>query len=221
MDYISKFRRWNDPVGIYLFVSRDPARWELNCYYCSDDAQLTVQCPQSRLQTWAEFHKLRWRQCSCVQCSGCNWDWPGHLELADCRDEVVSRSEIIARPTEMARLLGWRAEGILSNVIRDGGLFISHESPAWVTIMRVAGGTGGPPGYIQTACYASTHRMTGSNHIWTWEVFPNCIPAIILIYEQPANLRQVWRLMTPIISVSIRAKRAANWGPLIVKLSQR
>ena len=38
--------------------------------------------------------------------------------------------EIIARPEEMARLLGWRAEGILSNVIRDSGLFISHESPA-------------------------------------------------------------------------------------------
>ena len=89
------------------------------------------------------------------------------MEVADCHDEVVSGSEITARPEEMARLLGWRAEGILSKVIRDCSLFISHESPASVTIMRVAGSAGGPPGYPQTAIYASTHRMTGSNHIWT------------------------------------------------------
>ena len=40
----------------------------------------------------------------------------------------MSPSEIMARAKEMARLLGWRAEGFLSNVIRDSGLFISHES---------------------------------------------------------------------------------------------
>ena len=159
-----------------------------------------------------ELPNMRWQRLY-FPCSGCWQRWPDHLEVADCHDEVVSGREMIARPEEMARLLGWRAEGILSKVIRDCSLFISHESPASVTIMRVAGSAGGPPGY--------PHLMTGSNHIRTWEVFPNCIWAVMLIYEQPANLRQVWRLMTPIISLSIRAKRAANWGPLIVKLSQR
>ena len=46
----------------------------------------------------------------------------------------------------MARLQGWRAEGRLSNVIRDSRLFISHESQARVTIMRVVGGGWWSPG---------------------------------------------------------------------------
>ena len=103
-----------------------------------------------------ELPNMRWQRLY-FPCSGCWQRWPDHLEVADCHDEVVSGREMIARPEEMARLLGWRAEGILSKVIRDCSLFISHESPASVTIMRVAGSVGGPSGYTQPLCIDTSH----------------------------------------------------------------
>lgn len=61
---------------------------------------------------------------------------------------------------EGSRAGSWRGNGkiagLLSNVIRDSAVCFSWK-PASVTIMRVVGRVGGPPGYTQPLCIDTSH----------------------------------------------------------------